>query len=418
MAGESSQTVQTPEAPAAGTPATPAPAASKSGITFISRNGQPVNNNAQGTPVPERGVDGNEPTNASPSTVNNDANPQAPENQGTAATAGEPATQGEPAPGQPTGEGQQAEPDLLAIFSERSQGTITSREQAIALVDEVAQLRTRLAERPQIEFPNEQARQIYDFAQKFPGMEMPAARNFLHVQSLDVNKLDPKEAQFEAFALKKPNWTREQARSYFEEKYQKAYGSGEIETSTMAKMDHDEETQSARAELMKVQQDFAAAKPSQQAGQQQAPQLTPDQIAQLQRQVEEVTKDFGGVKYQFIKNDPSSTVNIQLEKTELQKFQKYLMDPGEFLKDLYQECTVNGVFSQQMYRDAMFELANRKKIREQVFNQGKVYGEVTLIKERKNTAAPKAPNGAPATKPQTFLDTWRSAVKGGKTATV
>lgn len=405
---ETSTTVQTatPPGQAAGG-SQPESGASKSGITFISKNGQPVNNNPQGTPDPEgEAGNSNAPTNADAGGEKNDANTQAPATEG--AEGGAPQGEGSQPPAETS-------PDLLALLADRSGGQISKPEDALALVDEVTQLRTQIAERPQIEFPNDEAKQIYEFALKFPGMGMPAARNFLHVQSLDVNKLDPKEVQFEAFALKKPHWTREQARSYFEEKFERDYGSGQLDTSSMAKLDYEDATRAAREELIKVQQDFAAAKPSQQAGEQQTPQLSPEQQAQLQRQVEEVTKGFGGVRYQFIENDANSTVNIQMEKAELQKFQRYLMDPSEFLRDLAAECTENGVFSQAKYRDAMFEFVNRKKIRDQVFNQGKVYGEVTFVKERKNTAAPKAPNGAPPpARPQTFQEAMRAAVKGNQ----
>lgn len=406
---QTSQTAATSPAQAAGDSAAAAPA-SKSGITIISKNGQPVNSNPQATPSPE-GDSGDAPptTNATDTGVNNSATPPSDPPE-----PGEPS--GEPAASSNDDDGQQQpEPDLLALLSDRSQGKITTREQAIALFDEVDQLRTQLAERPEIQFPNEQARRLYEFCQKFPGVEMSAARNFLHVQSLDVTKLDPKDAQFEAFCLKKPHWSREQARSYFEEKYEKAYGSGELETSAMAKMDHDEETRVAREELNKFQQEFAAVQPSQQAGEQQPSELTPDQKAELQRQVEEVTKDFSGVKYQFVPNDANSTVNIQMEKSELQKLQKYLIDPNELLKDLFEECTVNGVFSQQLYRDALFEFKNRKKIHQQLFNQGKVYGEVTLVKDRKNTATPKPTTpAATPTKPATMYDALRMAKKANE----
>lgn len=411
---EESTTVQTPETSPVQAEGGSAPAAgaTKSGITFISRNGQPVNNNAQATPSPERETgNSNPPTNAEGSTENNDAIAQAPEDQGNAGTAAESTTQSGEA-GATAGE--QAQPDLLALLADRSGGKITKAEDAVALVDEVTNLRTQLATRPQIEFPNDQARQIYEFAQKFPGFEMGAAKNLLHIQTLPIDKLEPKEAQFEAFALKKPHWSREQARQYFEEKYNKAYGDGILETSTMAQLDHEEETRQARTELAKMQQDFAAAKPSQPAGEQQTPQLTPDQQAKIRTDVEEVTKDFGGVRYQFVKNDPNSTVNVQMDKSSLQKFQSYLADPGEFLKDLAAECTENGAFSYSKYRDAMFEFANRKQIRDQVFNQGKIYGEISIIKERKNTATPKTPSETPppASKPTSFKEAMRSAVKG------
>lgn len=411
---ELSTTVQT-ETPPVQTDggSAPAPSATKSGITFISKNGQPVNNQPQSTPDPGADNTGNTPapTNAEGSTEKKDANPQAPENQGTDAGAVAPATQND----DPNAAAEvPVQPDLLALLADRSGGKITKPEDAVALVDEVTNLRSQLAERPKIEFPNDQARQIYEFAQKFPGFEMGAAKNLLHTQSLSIDKLEPKEVQFEAFALKKPHWTREQARQYFEEKYNKAYGDGILETSTMAQLDHEEETRQARTELTKMQQDFAAAKPSQPAGEQQSPQLTPDQQAEIKRTVEEVTKDFGGVRYQFVKNDANSTVNVQMDKSSLQKFQNYLADPGEFLKDLAVECTENGVFSHVKYRDIMFELANRKQIRDQVFNQGKIYGEISIIKERKNTATPKTSTETPppATKPTSFRDAMRNAVKG------
>lgn len=395
--------------------------ATRSGLNIISKGGVEVKK-PQETPSPganDNNGNTNDSTNATSTDQNNHANTPEPVNQDNAAstvdsssqagnstvdTAG--ASTGDPAAQVPS-------PDLLALFADRSGGKITKPEDALSLVDEVSNLRTQLAERPKIEFPNDQARQIYEFTQKFPGLEMAAAKNLLHIQTLPIDKLEAKDAQFEAFALKKPNWTREQAREYFEEKYEKAYGGGVLETSRMAQLDHDEETAQARVELAKMQQEFAAAKPSQQAGGQQSYQLTPEQQAEIQRNVQEVTKDFVGVPYQFVPNDPNSIVNVQMDKSRLQRLQDYLTDPGEFLKDLYEECKVNGTFSQAKLRDAMFEFMNRKQLREQVFNQGKVYGEITIIKDRKNTAVPKTSTDTPAPvqPPASYKEAFRSAVK-------
>jgi hypothetical protein len=306
--------------------------------------------------------------------------------------------------------------DFFEYLGEQTNGKYKSPEHIFEVLDEVEDLRKKLAERPQIEFPNDQAKQIYEYCQKFPGYEMSAARNYLHVQSLDTKTLTPKEKQFEAFALENNDIARDKAREFFEDMYEKKYGNGLLESDKTAQFNHDRETKKADEAILKMQTEFAKQQPSKQAAEQQT--VSPEDLAAIEQNVSMVLEDFGGVTYNYF-DDPNSAVNIALEEAEQQKFQEYLHRPQLLLQDLIESCNdKEGHFDYEIFRNAMFELMNRDKIREQTFAQGVTYGKLQQIMEIKNTktvqdaqAPPPAAKGV-----ETFKDAWINASKGKRVA--
>lgn len=309
----------------------------------------------------------------------------------------EPAGEPVPAPAGPTGptaadDSDGEEVEFFPYAAERTKGAVKSAEDVFALYEDNTKLKKQLAERPKIEFPNEQAKLLYEMASKFPGQELSAGKSILHVLSLDVSKLSEKEKQFEAFALEHREFPREEARKYFEAKYEKNFAPEILETDVMAQFEHKVQTKKAEETIAKVLDEFSKLPPSKPAGEPTQQSISPEDLAEIKQEVSEVLSRFGGVRYEFFPNDPTSIVNVPLEDADLQKLESYMVDPGEFLKDLQQECLDdNGNFDNGVLAMAMFEFKNRERIREQAFKAGVTYGELKKIKEIKNTSTPRAP---------------------------
>lgn len=388
--------------------------ADKGGLKIISRGGTEMPPSENPPPVNQDPA-----PSPTPTATNSDPAPQA---NPSAAAQQTPPVQPQPTPeADPAPAVEDEEVDFFEYAAQQTSGIVKKPEDVFSLYQENQRLRTQLAEKPKIEFPNEQARLLYEYAVKFPGQEMSTARNVLHTLSLDANSLSPKEKQFEAFALENPKLTRDKARQYFDAMYEKKYGNNALEDDLTAQYEHDRETQKAEELIAKMQADFAKAQPSQQAGAQQQPTISPEEEAEMNRQVESVIGQFGGVKYQFFENDANSTVSIKMEDSDLQKFQTYLAKPQTFFEDLAAECADDkGNFSYDMYAMRMFEIMNIGRIREQSFKSGVTYGELKKVMEIKNTAGakPAGESGAPAAAqaPKSMADAWKAAVKAKKVA--
>ena len=288
------------------------------------------------------------------------------------------------------------EVDFFPYASEQTGGFIKGPEDVFSLFNERNELKKQLAEKPKFEFPNEQAKLLYELSSKFPGQELSSAQSILHVLSLDLGKMSDKEKQFEAFALENKSLTREESRRYFEAKYEKNFGNGILDEDVSAQFDHRTQTIKAEESLAKFKDEFSKLPPSKPAGEQ-MPSISPEEINAIKQDVSRTLNQFKGVKYEFFKNDPNSVVNVALENVDLQRLESYMVNPGELLNDLQQECTdSSGNFSNERLAIAMFEFKNRDRIREQAFKAGVTYGELKKIKEIKNTSTPQTPATPPA----------------------
>lgn len=319
-------------------------------------------------------------------------------------------------PGDPANEGDEI--DFFPYAAEQTGGEIASAEDVLRIYQEKKALEKQLAERPKIEFPNEQAKWLYEQALKFPGQEKTAYKNTLQILSLDLGKMSDKEKQFEAFAFKHKNFTREEARKYFEAKYEKAYGEDILTTDVIAQFEHKAQTEEAHQVLEKMQEDFSKLEPSKPAAlANEVPTLSPEDLLEIEKDVDQTLTKFGGVKYQHFENDPDSSVSVPLDKADLQKMKEYLVSPKNLFMDLQKECVdASGQFSMQKLALKMFQILNIDKIREQEYKSGIKYGELRAIMKVKNTSTPKdsaAPN--PDAAPSTFQGAWLAAMKG-KTA--
>lgn len=315
-----------------------------------------------------------------------------------------------------TPEEQKVMDGFLDYTSEQTGGKINSVEEILNLATEVEQLRAQLAEKPKIEFPNDQAKAIYEYACKFPGLEKTAARNYLHVMSLDVKNMSDKEKQFEAFSLKYPKYSRDEAREFFDAQYEKDYGNGILEEDKTAKFSHRVKTDEAESTIQKMQEEFEkmSSKPADTT--QKTTQLSAEDQRLIEQGVSGVLEEFEGIKYRFYDNDPQSEVVVPMDKNEVKKFETLLRNPNQFVNDVLEECyDGKGNFNWDQYALTMFEFKNRNKIREQAFNAGVTYGEAKKIKALKNAATPRPADVTPPKKePKSLGEAMVLAVRAAR----
>jgi hypothetical protein len=309
--------------------------------------------------------------------------------------------------------------EFFPYAAEVTEGAIKTPDDVFNLYKENTDLKKKLAEKPIIEFPNPEAEAAYKYAIKFPGREVAAVNGFYKVLSLgDISKLPPKEAQFEAFLLKQKHVTREKARDYFDAKYELSYGGGKLEDDPIAQFDHDTETQNARESLLNLQSEVDQYKPSQPAGNNnQQPVVSEADIASARAGAKKALENFGGVKYQFIDNEPNSLVSIPMEDSEAQQLEDWMSNPKTFLDDLTAMCKDDkGNFSPDKLSLIMFEIKNSGRIREQAFDAGKKLGKLEYIKEKKNSATPRVTpeTAAPRTGPASLAEAMVTNIRPRK----
>jgi len=297
--------------------------------------------------------------------------------------------------------------DVNTYLSESTNGRISTPEQVTSLLQENESLKVQLKNK-QLEFPSEQARKIYEFATKpeFNGNELGAARQYLHLQSLDLTKLSPKEKQFEAFVLARPDLSRETASKIFEARHTGKYS--EMEENLVLQDEFNVETRNAEQKILDYQKDFEKAGKS--------AQPTPQEevnIQELEQNVNAALSDFDGIAMQFGEG-PDETVQLPMNTEEVSVFKDVLVNPIKLLDQVVQSCTINGKLDMDAYQRTMYKIVNVDRAIDEAYRAGLNLGQLKLIQERKNTVVPKNGNGAPAAPKKNFAQTMADAVKGSQ----
>lgn len=304
---------------------------------------------------------------------------------------------------------EEQEVDFYDHVTQHAGVPIKSPEDVISIAKENAKLKAQLAEKPKIEFENEQHRLLYEYGKKVTGNSVKAARDMLHAMSLDLKSMGEKDKQFEAYVLSRPDLTREKSREIFEAKYNKLYGNGELESDVLAQDEHATATREAEAKLQQMQEEFnkASSKPAD------ANQPTAEELTQIKAEIGKVVEEFGGVSYNYT-GDKDGVVNVPMDAAEVEQLTSWLEDPGLFLKDLAAELTdASGKFDNKAYAIRMYEFKNLERVKEKIWEQGTKYGRLQQIKESKNTSTQRAPETQAVNNgPKSMKDAWLAASQG------
>jgi len=303
--------------------------------------------------------------------------------------------------------------EIEPLIEQYFEGRVKSFEEINNLFSENARLKQEL-ENKELTFPSERAKALYEFAVKADGYELDTARNYLHILSLDLSKLDAKEKQYEAFKLERPDLTPEKARIIFEAKYDKLYGEG-LENNALLQDDHELATRKAEATLKKAQEDFNNAK-----GKSNEPAEDVElnnAIAKFQSDVEKEFSGFGGITMSYEGSD--APLIFELSPQEEQEFLNIAKNPSLLAQELVESCIdpKTKAVNYQQFLTEVYIRRNAHKLIQESQKHGFKLGELSVInkglknsqKDGKTAAGASAPAGAK----KSFVDAFAEAV-GGK----
>ncbi len=125
-------------------------------------------------------------------------------------------------------------------------------------------------------FKSERAKSLHDFANRFEGMELSAARQYLELVDLDLNKEADHQLRFRAFQLKPEmkGYTQDEIHALFMDEELRNFGDSSVENgqTEIQKIRAKGATASAKAQLSELQEEYKKA-PAQEA------QRSPEQLA-------------------------------------------------------------------------------------------------------------------------------------------
>jgi len=302
--------------------------------------------------------------------------------------------------------------DLFKIFNERGiqvksfdelKSVIESRK---TLEEEVKKLANKT-----IEFTNDKARELYEFAIKHSGKELSAAKNFLDLVEFDPSKSDAKTVQLKAFRLKYPELPDSEAAAIFNEQYAELYGEGDFEGKALLKFKHDQATKEAQQAIEQAVKNYREAK---------EPEPQPDgpskeQVEQVLKGIEGAMKEFKGANISLGEYKtktgqviPQGNLNVAIEPEEAAKFKGFLTDPDTFLADLLEKVKGESGLDWNAYTNRMFQIVYPEKVYAQIHSQGVEQGQLLMINELKNNQREKT---AEADKETDTPKSWRQSLR-------
>jgi len=322
-----------------------------------------------------------------------------------ATPAGEKPTKPAKAPDAPEGGNDEV---VFKRLSEMTGDTIKSEEDFVGLINHYNELLDQAEKGFEPKFSDERAKWAYQLLTNNPGAELETAERTIRALRLDVGKLDPKEALFNAYLLdpKNSDLSPAQAAEYFEAEYAEKYP--DIDNNPLLKRKHEVEAREAKQAIEKLQKEFQAAETAK------PQEVAPEVIEAIGQTVE----NFGGIKMAFTDNpqeDDYLTIPVKDEK-ELHQLQQQAAHPNEWLNEhMNQFVDKNGKFDYQAYIQDFYEMVNHKAIRQEAFNHGMKRGVMQKINQDRNQQTPqeiarlgtRAPT--PVEKPKSFQDAWLGA---------
>lgn len=276
---------------------------------------------------------------------------------------------------------------------------------------ELSQQREELSKKREIEFPDERSKQAYEFVTSRPGNVEGNAKLFYHVQSLDLEGMNPKEVQFEAFALDPNNadLTREQAREYFEELYESKFD--DIEHSKAKEYQHRQETNKAKAQLAEMQKKFNEAPEQKNDDPAQENQLSQDQIDEINRNVENALKNFNGLSIELGENE---TFNYGVNENSdygLEEIKKAASDPSYLVQTIVDQYKDDqGNFDYNGYVNHLAAMMNYQALLTESYNHGLKQGKIKHVENHRNPSDINDKGGNAQPPEKSFLETFAEAM--------
>lgn len=305
--------------------------------------------------------------------------------------------------------------DLIKILNERGV-TLSSFDEiknAYTERDTLKQKVDELAKKP-LEFPNEKAKALYEFAVKHPGNELSAAKNYLNLVEIDLSKSDAKTKLFEAFALENPKLPRERAKTIFDAQYEQDYGDGNFEGNPLLQFKHEKQVEAAETAIVQAVKAYNEAKaPEPNAGPSkediEAEQRILKGIEQSVKDFKEVSLTLSEYQTKIGQTIPQGNLKVALAPEEVAKVREYMENPDKILHEVL--LKFNGeALDYNAYRDAVALLLYPQKFDALKQSQYIEQGILAMINQAKNNGREKEPaQERELTKPKTWGQSFDEA---------
>lgn len=338
--------------------------------------------------------------------ANDDPDPDAGENkdgegEGNATASG---TEGEP--GEYTEE--QFTQDVNTLITNTTGGKVKSLDQITTILSDYNKLKADYDKKEPV-FPSPEAKAVYTLATKAVGAEVKTAKQLFHILSLpDLSTMTPKEKQFEAFCLERPNLSREDAQKRFEAMYEKTYN--DLENDLLQTDAHEQATASAEAKITAKLKEFEeTVKQSGTSESKTGP--TEAEITKMNADLEQAVESFGGVSLKF-DDSQYGTLKVPMDAGKAQEFKEFLKNPYSLIDriaDAHRDEA--GTLKMSDFVREMYLLFDRDRISQEERNHLMKLGKVAQIKENKNTGKTSKQEQSTTQSKGSFADAFAAAVQ-------
>lgn len=245
-----------------------------------------------------------------------------------------------------------------------------SVDQIQAILTENEQLREKAKG---LQFASEKHQKAYEFINKYSGSDWGAGlERFAKLHSLDVEKMDPKDAMKELFYQQNPSLPKDKADKLFEYDFNSKYGA--IDDEEIAQHKTQIDGNKAKEDLLKMQSETQSVKSNEDYSQ--AEKSRADYL----KGVEDSIADFDNISLS-IDEDPDSEFNFEItNKDEIR----------EAMSDINQLITKagwvdqKGAFNYDQMKADVALLFNKDKILQNYYQHGQEVGKEKLLREMQN----------------------------------
>jgi len=263
-------------------------------------------------------------------------------------------------------------------------------------------------------FKSDRQKYLYDFANRFEGMELPAARQLLDVVSLDLKSVPDQQARFEAFKIDPINkgLSQEDLFALFTDEERLKFGNSQdpADPQTPAQKAREKQaTALAKEQLSKMQSEWNASRTE---------VKTPEQLVQerqtYQAEVYERISDFGGIQVnlsaqgdngenmegamQFALNSQDQVNDVVAAVADPQGWWDSMLYETGVLKEGQQG------FDAMRFAELVTVITHREQLLNNAYQQGREDYKASLLKSARNVSVPGNGLGTPPVPPGTMTE--------------
>jgi hypothetical protein len=263
-------------------------------------------------------------------------------------------------------------------------------------------------------FASDRQKYLYDFANRFEGMELPAAQQLLNVVSLDLKSLPDQQARFEAFRLDPINkgLSQDDLMALFTDEERLKFGNSQdpADPQTPAQKAREKQaTALAKEQLSKMQSEWNATRTA---------AKTPEELVQekqaYQEEVFERLSKFGGIQVNLSaqgdngENAESAMQFALNDENQIQEIVEAVADPLGWWDNMLYDTGVltegQQGFDAVKFAQLVTVITHREQLLNNAYQQGREDYKASLLKNARNVSVPGNGLGTPPVPPGTMTE--------------